>query len=47
MRADFSSETMVTGGSGTPSTTERKALSTINLVAVEIFFRNEGKSRHL
>lgn len=47
MRADFSSQTMVTVGSGTPSTTERKALSTMNLVTVEIFFRNEGKSRHL
>lgn len=47
MTADFLSETMEAGGSGTISITERKALSTANLVAGEIFFRKEGTQRHL
>lgn len=39
--ADFLSETIETRGSGTASTTERKSLSTVNLVVSEIFFGNE------
>lgn len=40
--ADFLSETIETRGSGTTSTTERKSLSTVNLVVGKIFFGNEG-----